>query len=81
MKDKVSVANDNLCRIAEIDTINMIIKDENFEIENVKYVSDLDYNLISKDLLEYQEFKISLLHDDWCSYYFIEKPVRLGKAS
>jgi len=64
VKDEVSVVNDNLCKIAEIDTINMIVRNENFEVENVRYVPDLDYNLISKDLLEYQEFKISLLHDN-----------------
>ncbi len=73
-KGHVSVTNNNLCKIDSIGTVTMIVDDQSFEIENVWYVPDLGYNFISKGLLEYQEFKVSLMHEDWRSYYSIEAP-------
>jgi hypothetical protein len=74
LKGQILVANKDLCRIAEISSIDLAVGNEAFELQNVRHVPNLGYNLMSKGYLEYQGFKIDQMKDGFQSYYSIESP-------
>ena len=72
---QISVANDDLCNIAGVGSMELAVSDEKFELHNVRHVPDLGYNLISKGYLEYQGFDTDLIKDgSFRSYYTITSP-------